>query len=68
MILTDVYMEEETVCLSTEELLAEVEKLNEEGIGDGYVIGSFDVEALYPSLDVEFTVDKVCELFMSSNH
>ena len=66
MILTDVYNEEKTVCASTEELLAEVEKLNDEGIGDGYVIGSFDVEALYPSLDVDFTVDKVCELFISS--
>ena len=67
MMLSDLYTEEETVCLSTEELLAEVEKLNAEGIHDGYVIGSFDVEALYPSLDVDFTVDKVCELFMTSN-
>ncbi len=59
MILTDVYTDEETVCSSTEELLAEVDKMNDEGIGDGYMIGSFDVEALYPSLDIDFTVDKV---------
>ena len=66
MILTDVYAEEASVCSSTEELLAEVDKMNAEGIGDGIVIGSFDVEALYPSLDIDFTVDKVCELFLSS--
>ena len=67
VILTDVYTKEETVCLSTEELLTEVDKLNEEGIGEDLVIGSFDVEALYPSLDVDFTVDRVCELFLSSD-
>ena len=66
MILTDVYAEETSVCSSTEELLAEVDKMNAEGIGYGIAIGSFDVEALYPSLDIDFTVDKVCELFLSS--
>ena len=66
IILTEVYAGEQTVCSSTEELLAEVDKLNEEGIDDSYIIGSADVEALYPSLDIEFTIDKVCELFYIS--
>ena len=40
--------------------------MNNEGVGEDDIIGSADVEALYPSLDVEFTVDKVCELFLNS--
>ena len=61
-ILTDVYIGEPTVCSSTEELLAEVERVNEEGLDEMDIIGSADVEALYPSLDIDFTIDKVCEL------
>ena len=66
IMLTDLYIHEKTVCMSTEGLLAEVERINDEGLEDGHIIGSMDVEALYPSLDVEFTVDKVCELFSNS--
>ena len=53
--------------MSTEGLLAEVERINDGGIEDGYFVGSADVEALYPSLDVDFTVEKVCEVFMGSS-
>ena len=67
MLLKDVYMGEKTVCASTEELLAEVRRLNEEGVEGEDIVGSMDVEALYPSLDVDFTVDCVCELFLSSD-
>ena len=31
------------------------------------MIGSTDVKALYPSLDIEFTIEKVCEVFKESN-
>ena len=65
-ILTDVYIGEETVCLSREELLVEVERVNREGLDDRDIVGSADVEALYPSLDIEFTVDKVCEMVRES--
>jgi len=65
-LLTDLYMSERSVCLSTEGLLAEVDKLNHEGLDDDDIVGSGDVEALYPSLDIEFTVDKVCEMFLGS--
>ena len=66
MLLTDVYRGEKTVCSSTEELLAEVRKLNDEGIDDLDIVGSMDVEALYPSLDIDFTVEKVCEVLYES--
>ena len=65
-ILTDVYVEEPTVCSSTEELLAEVKRVNEQGLDEMDIIGSMDVEALYPSLDINFTIDKVCELLHES--
>ena len=65
-ILTDVYVGEATVCSSTEELLAEVERVNMEGLDERDIVGSADIEALYPSLDIPFTVDKVCEIFEES--
>ena len=64
--LTDVYVGEKTVCSSTEELLAEVDKLNGEEVDSMDIVGSMDVEALYPSLDIDFTIDKVCQLFNNS--
>ena len=67
ILLSDVYTGEKTVCASTEELLAEVERLNGDGLDDDDVIGSMDVEALYPSLDIDFTVDKVCEVIYGSS-
>ena len=67
MLLSDVYKGEKTVCSSTEELLAEVKRVNEEGLDGTDVIGSMDVEALYPSLDIDFTIDKVCELLYESS-
>ena len=60
-LLTDVYKGEETVCSSTEELLAEVERVNNEGIDEMDMIGSMDVEALYPKLHIDFTIEKVCD-------
>ena len=44
--LTDLYINEESVCMSTEGLLAEVERINQEGIEEDDVVGSPDVEAL----------------------
>ena len=55
-----------TVCASTEELLAEVDVVNAEGIDNTFIVGSMDVEALYPSLDIAFTVEKVCEVLHDS--
>ena len=61
------YTEESTVCLSTEELLADVERINTEGgLDENDIVGSADIEALYPNLDIDFTIDKVCEVFEDS--
>ena len=63
-----VWQETETACQSTEKLLAAVNDLNESGQLDHMcTIGSADVKALYPSIDIDFTCEKVAEMFMSSN-
>ena len=40
--------------------------MNEEGLDEMEIVGSADVEALYPSLDIDFTIDKVCEMLHDS--
>ena len=42
-----------TQCNSTEELLKEIEKTNKDNISKEWVVCSLDVEALYPSLDIQ---------------
>ena len=64
MILTEVWKEEESVCLNTEEMLADFKRVNVHITGD-IIIGSADIKALYPSLDIPFTVE-VCEVFYTS--
>ena len=56
MILQDIYIDEKIVCSSTDKLLAELDKVNEKGVKGTYIVGSMNVEALYPSLDIDFTV------------
>ena len=55
-----------TVCMSTEELKAEIDKVNMSIGSKEIIIGSMDVKALYPSLDIPFTIDKVCEIINES--
>ena len=48
-------------------MLAEIKEANDsEKIGCNTVVGSLDVKALYPSLDLDFTIDKVAEEFYES--
>lgn len=65
-ILNEVWKDAESVCLNTEEMLAEFKRLNDDHITKDIIIGSADVKTLYPSLDVDFTVEKVCEMFYNS--
>ena len=69
-ILKPVWQSNEYACESTEDLLAAVRDLNgnEAGIGpqDEVIIGSLDVKALYPSLDIDATADVVVETFVNS--
>ena len=66
-VLERVIYEENTTCESTEEILAEFNSLNTQGVCEGFVLGSADVKALYPSLDIPFTVEIVGEMFFKSN-
>ena len=59
---------EERICLNTEEMLAEFQRFDkrrEETVGK-IVIGSADMRAIYPSLDVTLAIDKVGEVFNTS--
>ena len=61
-------MEQETACSSTEEVLAAFNEVNKSSVLDQQcVIGSLDVKALYPSLDVPYVSRVVADMFLSSN-
>ena len=67
-ILKEVTDKEPTVCDSTEDMLAGIRQANESGrIRKGTVIGSLDVRALYPSLDLAHTVETAAEEFHKSD-
>ena len=54
LILKELIPQNETHCDSTEDLLAEIEKVNTTGnVKPRWKVGSLDIEALYPSLDIE---------------
>ena len=66
-ILKEVYVDEKTVCQSTEDMLASIQKANEDHeLGEDAIIGSLDVKALYPSLDIDFAVEVVSTEFYNS--
>ena len=66
IMLNEIHNEEESICTSTEELIAEFEKINSEGSDTRFILDSADVDSLYPSLDIDFTIDKICEMFIQS--
>lgn len=53
------------VCDNTDDMLSRVAKCNEADLSK-CIVGSMDVEALYPSIDIEFAVEKCAELLMDS--
>ena len=55
------------ICDSTADMLARVEKCNQDKDLKNCIIGSFDVEALYPSIDVDIAVEKCLELISENN-
>ena len=55
------------MCISTEEMIAEMKKANSVQVDNDLVVGSADVKALYPSLDMDFTIEKVCDVFFESD-
>ena len=62
MILKRIEDNESSICMSTEEMMAEIKRVNDEGCDGNVIIESADVKTLYPSLDIDFTVGKICEL------
>ena len=56
----------DTVCLSTEEMVAEIDRVNIRHHESGLVIGFTDIKTLYPSLVIDFTVEKVCDAIRQS--
>ena len=52
--------------MNTEELMAEIERVNTEGLSENTIIASTDVKALYPGLNIDFTIEKICEVFQES--
>lgn len=68
IILSEVWKRDEggSICMNKEEMAAEIDRVNREHQCTNMIVGSTDVKALYPSLDVDFTIDKVCEVFINS--
>ena len=65
--LRPVWQEQNTTCMSTEEMLAAIEEANNSGrIDEDCIVGSADVKSLYPSLDIDFAAEKVGEMFLES--
>ena len=61
-----------TNCENTEEILAEIRKINEAEKEDkdderDVILGSLDVVALYPSLQIDYTAKIVSETFVNSD-
>ena len=68
VILKEISDKEPTMCDSTEDMLAAIKEANETGkINENTVVGSLDVKALYPSLDLDFTIDVVADEFFHSD-
>ena len=66
-ILKEVYIDESTVCNSTEDMLAAIRETNERyKLSEDAIVGSLDVKVLYPSLNIEFTVEIVSTEFYKS--
>ena len=66
-ILREVNRYKESACDSTEDMLAAVRESNERLKNKNEVVlGSADVKALYPSLDIPFTINVVCQEYYNS--
>jgi len=65
--LVHIWKNEEENCASTEELLAEFDRLNVEGVDQECFIGSADVVALYPSLDIDEVTEVIGEMIKKTD-
>ena len=68
MMLKELLEGEETICEDTEDMMAEFDEINRAGgVDRNTIIGSADVKSLYPSLDIEYTTEIICEMFQQSD-
>ena len=68
MIIRPLWQDEETVCTNTEEVMAKFNEINKKEIKSELLVGSADVKALYPSLDIEHASQIVAETFYKSEY
>ena len=54
-------------CNSTEDMLSRVREINDTVNLDNCVIGSMDVKALYPSIDIDFATEKCVDMIKESD-
>ena len=67
LILKELIPYNETHCDSTEDLLAEIEKVNtSNNVNSRWKVGSLDIEALYPSLDIPKCADVITKMMYES--
>ena len=56
----------EEICDSTDDMLSRINKCNENTDIHYCIIGSFDVDALYPSIDINFVIEMCLELILGN--
>ena len=68
ILLREVTHESNTVCTSSEDLIAKINELNASGsLNKNCVIGSMDVKSLYPNLDITSVIEVVGQEFYVSD-
>ena len=67
MILRPLIKESVDVCESTEDLLSRIRECNQQQNLDKCIVGSMDVKALYPSIDIKFSVEKCEQMLCESS-
>ena len=67
-IIRPIWQEEESISTNTEEVMAAVHDINKENIETELLVGSADVRALYPSLDINHTAEIVAQTFYESKY
>ena len=66
-VLKELIPHNDTLCDSTEDLLAEIETINNsDNVNPRWKIGSLDIEALYPSLDIPKCAEIVTQMLYES--
>ena len=68
MMIRPIWQEAKTVCTNTEEMMAAFEEVNSKETENEILVGSADVKALYPSLEIDHTAQIVSEEFNSSQY